>query len=59
LVRELVTLLESQGAGPARDLTVTEESVSFRLPGALAKDVEQSGRASELLSRYNRTTAAR
>jgi hypothetical protein len=38
---------------------VTEENVSFRLPGALAKDVERSDRATELLARYNRTPAAR
>jgi 4-hydroxy-3-methylbut-2-en-1-yl diphosphate reductase len=59
LVRELVSLLEARGAGPARDLNVTEENVSFRLPGALARDVEKSERATELLSRYNRTATTR
>jgi len=59
LVRELVSLLEARGAGPARDLNVTEENVSFRLPGVLARDVEKSERATELLSRYKRTATTR
>jgi len=59
LVRELVGLLESRGAGPVRALTVTEEDISFRLPGPLAKDLEQSERAAELLARYKRTVSTR
>jgi len=59
LVRELVALLESRGAGPAQSLTVTEENIAFRLPGAIARDLEQSDRAEELLARYKRTTSVR
>jgi 4-hydroxy-3-methylbut-2-enyl diphosphate reductase len=54
LVTELVAALESRGAGPARSLVVTEEKISFRLPSALARDLEESSRAPELLSRYSR-----
>jgi hypothetical protein len=58
-VRELVSVLESRGAGPVRALTVTEEDISFRLPGPLAKDLEQSEHAAELLARYKRTVSTR
>jgi 4-hydroxy-3-methylbut-2-enyl diphosphate reductase len=54
LVTELVGLLESRGAGPARSLVVTEEKIAFRLPSSLARDLESSDRAPELLSRYSR-----
>jgi len=57
LVTGLVAALEARGAGPAQSLVVTEEKISFRLPGALARDLEESDRAPELLSRYSRLSA--
>ena len=59
LVRELVAVLESGGAGPARSLTVTEETITFKLPGTMARDLESSERAPELLARYNRSVSTR
>jgi 4-hydroxy-3-methylbut-2-enyl diphosphate reductase len=59
LVHELLQALEARGIGPARGLTVTEENVVFQLPGDLARDLQASGRADELLARYGRTPPRR
>jgi 4-hydroxy-3-methylbut-2-en-1-yl diphosphate reductase len=59
LVGGLVKALEARGIGPARPLTVTEESIVFQLPSDLARDLRASGRAPELLARYGRALPGR
>jgi len=59
LVHELVAALEARGIGPARNLTVTEESIVFQLPSELSRELDRSGRAAELLARYGRTIPSR
>jgi 4-hydroxy-3-methylbut-2-enyl diphosphate reductase len=59
LVHDLLQALEAHGAGAARTLTVTEESVVFQLPSDLARELRASGRADELLARHGRTIPTR
>jgi len=59
LVRELVDALVARGIGPAKDLSVTRETIVFQLPSELSKDLKSSGRSEELLARFGRATPAR
>ena len=59
LVRELVTWLEERGAAPARDLVAVPETMFFHLPSELARDLESSGRADDILGESGRTLRTR
>jgi 4-hydroxy-3-methylbut-2-enyl diphosphate reductase len=54
LVEGLVTELKKRGADSVQQFTVTEEDLVFHLPKNLAQEIEDSGRADELLKRYGR-----
>jgi 4-hydroxy-3-methylbut-2-enyl diphosphate reductase len=58
LVAGVVERLREAGAGPARDLTVTEERMVFQLPSALTRDLKAAGREQELLARFDRVAKA-
>jgi 4-hydroxy-3-methylbut-2-enyl diphosphate reductase len=59
LVQELVLWLEAKGAGPVANLQAVREDMFFHLPSELAKDLEKSGRADELLVESGRSLRPR
>jgi 4-hydroxy-3-methylbut-2-enyl diphosphate reductase len=59
LVRELVRWLEGEGGSPAKDLDVIKEEMFFHLPSDLAKDLETSGRADDILAESGRALRER
>jgi hypothetical protein len=58
-VQELVLWLEAKGAGPVANLQAVREDMFFHLPSELAKDLEKSGRADELLVESGRSLRPR
>jgi 4-hydroxy-3-methylbut-2-enyl diphosphate reductase len=59
LVQELVTWLEATSGAKAHDLDVIKEEMFFHLPSDLAKDLESSGRAAEILEESGRALRSR
>ncbi|MGH7725348.1 MAG: 4-hydroxy-3-methylbut-2-enyl diphosphate reductase [Candidatus Eiseniibacteriota bacterium] len=55
LVQELVEWLRTRGGSEARDLVAVPEEMFFHLPSDLAKDLESSGRAPDVLAESGRT----
>ena len=54
LVQELLVRLQELGAASVRPVEVTKEDLVFHMPSSLARDLLESGRQEELLSRYGR-----
>jgi 4-hydroxy-3-methylbut-2-enyl diphosphate reductase len=59
LVQELVEWLKARGGSAVRDLEAVREDMFFHLPSDLAKDLEASGRAPQLLEASGRSLRTR